>query len=88
MSGFLDTLIADDNIPQKMMFFNSAVLMTIKGSPQEEVLQELEEAGVDILVCGTCLDYYKKTKELAVGKVSNMMEIQMGMIEAGKILNF
>jgi selenium metabolism protein YedF len=88
MNGFLDTLIADENFPKKLMFFNSAVLMTLKGSAQIDMLRELEEAGMEILVCGTCLDYYKKTNELAVGKVSNMLEIQTSMIEAGKVLNF
>jgi len=87
INGYLETLIADEKYPRKMMFFNSGALMTIKGSPQEEVLKEFEEAGVEILVCGTCLDFYKKTDELAVGKISNMLEIQDAMIEATKILN-
>lgn len=87
MNGFLDTLIADENFPRKMMFFNAAIFMTLKGSPQEEMLKELEEAGVEILVCGTCLDFYKKTKELAVGKVSNMLEIQNSMLGAAKTIN-
>ncbi len=88
INGYLDTLIADEQYPQKMMFFNSGVFMTLKGSPQEEMLQEFEKEGVEILICGTCLDYYKKTKELAVGKVSNMLEIQTSMNEAAKVLNF
>jgi selenium metabolism protein YedF len=87
MNGFLDTLIADEKYPRKMMFFNSAVFMALKGSPQEEMLRELEEEGVEILVCGTCLDFYKKSKELAVGKVSNMLEIQNSMLSADKVIN-
>ena len=87
INGYLETLIADEKYPRKMMFLNSGALMTIKDSPQEEVLKEFEEAGVEILVCGTCLDFYKKTDELAVGKISNMLEIQDAMIEATKILN-
>jgi len=87
INGYLETLIADEKYPQKMMFLNSGALMTIKGSPQEEVLKEFEEAGVEILVCGTCLDFYKMTDQLAVGKISNMLEIQDAMIGAGKVLN-
>jgi hypothetical protein len=36
---------------------------------------ELSDKGVELLVCGTCLDFYNAKDELAVGRISNMFEI-------------
>ena len=69
-----------------MMFFNSGVLMTLKDSAQLEMIKELEDAGVEMLVCGTCLEFFDKTRDLAVGKISNMYEILDGMISTAKVL--
>ena len=38
-------------------------------------LKGLEEMGVELLVCGTCLDFYKVRDRLGAGKVSNMFSI-------------
>ncbi|MEA3476598.1 MAG: sulfurtransferase-like selenium metabolism protein YedF [Bacteroidota bacterium] len=86
INGYLDTLIANEKLPVKMMFFNSGVLMTLKDSAQLEMIKELEDAGVEMLVCGTCLEFFDKTRDLAVGKISNMYEILDGMISTAKIL--
>jgi len=49
---------------------------------------EFVNKGVDLIVCGTCLDYYGKIDELAVGRVSNMLDILQSMKDAQKVLNF
>ena len=48
--------------------------------------QELERQGVEILACGTCLNYYGLTEQLAVGSVTNMYQIVEKMNGAGKII--
>ncbi len=86
INGYLDTLIANEKLPGKMMFFNSGVLMVLKDSDQLEMIRELEDAGVEMLVCGTCLEFFDKTRDLAVGRISNMYEILDGMIGTAKVL--
>jgi hypothetical protein len=49
-------------------------------------LKGLEEMGVGLLVCGTCLDYYKVRDRLAVGQVSNMFSILEAQMQAGRII--
>jgi peroxiredoxin family protein len=51
---------------------NRGVLLTIAGSPVLDHLEALEEKGVSVLSCGTCLDYYQVRDQLAVGAVTNM----------------
>jgi intracellular sulfur oxidation DsrE/DsrF family protein len=58
-----------------LLFVNSGVFLTTEGSESLEALKELEKRGVEILSCGTCLDYYHLKEKLMVGKVTNMFEI-------------
>ena len=75
IKGFLSTLIELDPLPDKLIFLNSGVKLTSVYDDSVEVIKELEEKGVDVLSCGTCLDYYDIMDELKVGSVSNMYEI-------------
>lgn len=71
MKSFLYTLNETEGI-QQVIFMNSGIYLTLNDSPVLEYLMALEEKGVEILSCGTCLDYYNKKEQLAVGKVTNM----------------
>ena len=51
-----------------------------------EDLKKLEEQGVEILTCGTCLNYYGLTEKLAVGAVTNMYTIVEKLAGAGKVV--
>ena len=71
MKSFLYALTQVENIKQ-MIFMNSGVFLTTEGSEVIESLKAMEESGVEILSCGTCLDYYGLKDKLAVGEVTNM----------------
>lgn len=75
MKSLLFTLVEKQPYPKTLMFINSGVLLTTQGSPVMEHLQKLEQAGVQILSCGTCLDYYQLKDKLEVGGVTNMYTI-------------
>lgn len=62
-------------MPEKIIFINSAVHLLKKESPLLDDIIKLREAKVEIIACGTCLDFYGLKEELAVGRVSNMYEI-------------
>ena len=46
----------------------------------------MEAQGVEILTCGTCLNYYGITEKLAVGGVTNMYVIAEKMLNAGNVV--
>jgi peroxiredoxin family protein len=50
-------------------------------------LVKLSEAGVEIVSCGTCLDFYGLKEKLKVGVVGNMYSIVEKMNAAGKVIN-
>ncbi|MFW5986430.1 MAG: sulfurtransferase-like selenium metabolism protein YedF [Halanaerobiales bacterium] len=75
MNGFIYSLLEIEPLPEKIIFINSGVKIPTLNQDASKNLKKIEERGVDILVCGTCLDYYKLKDELAVGNISNMYEI-------------
>ena len=87
MKGFFNTLPNVDQLPTSVIFVNGGIFLTLKESPILEALKSLKEKGVEILVCGTCLEYYKKLDDIEVGQVSNMLDILERVTGAGKILN-
>jgi selenium metabolism protein YedF len=74
--------------PGTICFMNSGVKLTIKGAETLDHLRELESRGIEILVCGTCLNYFGLTEVLGVGKISNMYDISETMLSSAKVITF
>jgi len=60
--------------------------LSSEGSDVLETLRTLSEKGVEILSCGTCLDFYGLKEKLKVGKVSNMYTIAQTLLEAERVV--
>ena len=87
MKMFLYTLSESEDVPQSVLFMNGGVKLPAGGEQQViDSLNALVNKGVEVLVCGTCLNFYGLTDQLAVGKVSNMYEILSRMQAAGKVI--
>ena len=86
LGNFLRTLVAVEPKPDAIVFYNAAVKLLGPSSPSLEALQALDAAGVDLLACVTCLEFYSLTERLAVGHVSNMREIVQRTMAAAKVV--
>jgi len=86
MKNFIFTLTEADVLPTAIYCVNSGVRLTIKGSEILEPLEELANRGVDIASCGLCLEYFDAKDSLAVGRVSNMLELVNALEGAGSII--
>lgn len=75
MKSFIFALTQLDDLPDKILFYNGGAKITIEGSESLADLKSLEEQGVEIMTCGTCLDYYGIKDKLAIGSVTNMYSI-------------
>lgn len=84
--AFLHTLTEVSDRPDKMIFFNAGVKLTVGGSEVLEDLHALKNKGVEILICGTCLDYFGLKDKIAVGQVSNMYTIAETMLAASRLV--
>ncbi|WP_313134387.1 sulfurtransferase-like selenium metabolism protein YedF [Anaerocolumna sp.] len=88
MRMFLYTLTESADLPSYLLFMNGGVKLTALDEQAVDHIKKLKEKGVEVLVCGTCLNFYKIAEELKVGQVSNMYEILDKMQQAGKVISF
>ena len=72
MKGYLYALSEVTPKPKTIIFMNGGVHLTTQGTTAEESLLTLEAAGVEIISCGACLNFYGLEDKLVVGKVGNM----------------
>jgi selenium metabolism protein YedF len=86
IKAFLHTIAGQAKKPDVMIFYNTGVKLAVQGSDVLEDLKQLESEGVQILVCGTCLNYFEIKDKLAAGIVSNMYDIVETMSSAGRLL--
>lgn len=82
MKGFLYALSQQEELPSTILFYNGGASITCEGSVSLEDIKAMEEQGVEILTCGTCLNFYGLTEKLAVGQVTNMYTIVEKMTQA------
>jgi selenium metabolism protein YedF len=75
MGNFLKTLLDAEKKPRMLVLYNSGVKLAAFGSPVLETLQSLENLGVEIICCGTCVNFYGLTDLIQAGRISNMREI-------------
>ena len=86
IKGFLYALTQQDELPKTILFYNGGAQLTCEGSASLEDLKSLEALGVEILTCGTCLNYYKLSDKLQVGGVTNMYEIAERLTKADLVI--
>ena len=87
MRGFLRTMIDSTPLPWRMVFINSGVKLTTIDQEAVEAISLLEEKGVEVLSCGTCLEHFNLKDKLAAGKVTNMFEIIETLNSATKVIS-
>lgn len=74
LETFFTILKQKEELPVAIFCMNSGVFTLTDHSLVSLHLQELEEKGVDVLACKTCVDYYELNEKLVTGKISNMAQ--------------
>lgn len=86
MKSFLYTLTQMEGDVKGLIFMNSGVLLTTEGSEVIDYLESLVAKGIELISCGTCLDYYRLSDKLKIGSVTNMFTITERLMEARKVI--
>ena len=84
---FLQTLLQSGHEPRAILMVNSGVKLMDPDGPYIKVLNELKEKGIDVLVCGLCLDYYSLKSKVAVEQVTNMFAICEYLFSSDRIIS-
>jgi predicted peroxiredoxin len=83
---YLTMLVENQLYPGAICFYTGGVKMVVEGSPVLDLLRLLEEKGVRIIVCKTCLQYYNLAEKVAVGIVGGMNDILLAQWMADKVI--
>ena len=87
MRMFFYTLSQGDDLPKSILFMNGGVKLPALDEQVVGHLKELEQKGCEILVCGTCLNFFGIADQLKIGTVSNMYDITKRMFDAAKVIS-
>lgn len=86
MKSFIFALTKQDVFPETIIFYNEGVKITTHVGDTVNDLLFLESEGVEIVNCGTCLDFFKLKDDLKVGSITNMYDIVERMEKAEKVI--
>jgi selenium metabolism protein YedF len=86
MSTFIKALKDTDKLPEKILFYNNGVKLVTNTSPVIDNLKDLEKMGVELLACGTCVNFYSLESIIGAGSISNMFVMAEIMASTGKVI--
>jgi intracellular sulfur oxidation DsrE/DsrF family protein len=86
LGKYLDLLVQHSEIPTVIAFYTEGVRLVVEDSPVLDRLGKLEEKGVRLVVCSTCLNYFGLTDKVRVGIVGSMADILEGQLRAAKVI--
>lgn len=86
MRACINSFAEVDHLPQTIVMYNSGVKLAVQGADTAQSLEKLKDKGVEIIVCGTCVDFYGVKELLAVGTISNMYKINTVLSQAEHIV--
>jgi len=84
--ALMHTFLEVEPKPDAIVLMNSGVKLVVPESPVLDDLKALSAKNVEILVCGTCLNYFDLMEKVAVGEISNAYTIAETLLQAGKVI--
>jgi len=75
MKAFVNSLGEQDVLPEHVLCYNGGVKLLLPEASTSQSLAALAERGVDVVACGTCLNFYDIKEKIATGRVGNMFLI-------------
>lgn len=87
VAKFLQLNLDANTLPAKILFYTDGVKLACEGSPVINELKALNERGVELILCSTCLDYFGLRDKVQVGVVGGMPDIIEALNAAGKVIS-
>ncbi|RME83920.1 MAG: sulfurtransferase-like selenium metabolism protein YedF [Caldilineae bacterium] len=86
LDTYLRLLLENDLLPAAVCFYTEGVKLVVEGSPLLERLTQLEDRGVRLICCSTCLNYYGLIEQVRVGIIGGMPDIIEAQARADKVI--
>lgn len=87
LQTYIQTIKDVKPLPAKILFYNAGVRLVTEESGALEALKQLQKQGVEIMACGTCLDFFELKSAIKIGQISNMYDIMSSMTEASQVVS-
>jgi len=87
VTNYLKLIISEHKLPKFIALYNGGVKLICAGSPAIEALKTIEESGVTIVACKTCLNHFQLIDSVEVGMVGTMIDIIELQGMANKVIN-
>jgi len=87
MATYLKLLLENNDLPAAIAFYTDGVKLATTGSPVIDQLRELENRGVRLILCSTCLNFYNLSEQVQVGIVGGMTDILEAQFKADKVIS-
>ncbi len=86
LETYFTLLLQNNSLPAAVCFYTEGVKLVVEGSPFIELFKKIQERGVHLIVCSTCLDYYGLKDKVRVGIVGGMPDIIEAERRAEKVI--
>lgn len=87
IANYLKLINEESKLPRFIALYNSGVKLICKGSPVIEQFKVLEQAGVKLIACKTCLNHFNILETVEVGIPGTMIDIIELQKKAEKVIN-
>lgn len=86
LDTYLRLLMENNSLPAAICFYTDGVRLVVEGSPFLECLSQIEQKGVLLVTCSTCLNYFGLLEKVRVGIVGGMSDILEAQSKARKVI--
>ncbi len=86
LEKYFTLLLQNHELPAAICFYTDGVKLTTQNSPVLGALKTLEQKGVRLIICSTCLETFKLTDQVGVGLVGGMGDILEAQMRAEKVI--
>jgi intracellular sulfur oxidation DsrE/DsrF family protein len=83
---FLHKVMLTPTKPDVIILYNSGVNLAASGTATAEALDAMTADGVQVLACGTCVEFYQLEGKIKGARLSNMDEITSILFQAKTVI--
>jgi intracellular sulfur oxidation DsrE/DsrF family protein len=76
MSNFLRLLGQREELPEFIILWNGGVKLAARDTETVDYVKALEDKGVKVILCRTCVEYFGLEDGLGTGEIDGMVRIQ------------
>ncbi len=87
VKNYLTLLSEETELPKVITFYNAGVKLICNGSPVVEQLKNLEQKGVKLIACKTCLNHFQLLDKMETGIAGTMVDIMHLQKVADKVIS-